>query len=164
MNTTKFPETFEDFLATVASVAQIYKGEDFASMEYSKRYDLQAANKKPKENAKRPVKNNAVHPLDDLFVGVHWATGGVSGGSWHSDAVAERFTSDEQPVSITPLVCKILIAVGREHLSFVQYSAYIETMFRKGTSTHSQDCYGNSIDYNYVAVNLKELYEALKTL
>jgi hypothetical protein len=161
MKTTKFPENFEIFLETVSSVAQIYKGENFALMEYAKRYDLKAANKKPNENAKRPTKNNAIHPLDDLFVGVQWETGGVRGGSWHQDAKPERFISNEQPVSITPLICKVLIAVGRENLSFVQYSAYIETLFRKGSSTNSEDCYGNSVDYNYVAVNLKELYDAL---
>lgn len=164
MNIAKFPETFDAFLATVDAVTQIYKGEDFAPMEYSKRYDLKAANKKPKENVKRPSKNRAIHPLDDLFIGVSWETGGIRGGSWHSDAKPERFISDVQPVSITPMVCKVLIAVGREHLSFVQYSAYVETLYRNGSSTNSVDCYGNSIDYNYVAVNLKELYDVLINL
>jgi len=164
MNANQFPETFDGFLNIVASVAQIYKGEDFAAMEYSKRYDLKAANKKPKEGAKRPTVNKHIHPLDDLFVGVNWEVGGVRGGSWHPEATHERFTSDAKPVSVTPLICKILIAVGREHLSFVQYSAYIETLYRHGSASESTDCYGNSCDYNYVAVNLKELYEALVTL
>jgi len=163
MTHVKFPETFDDFIVSVDSKAQIYKGEDFAAGEYFNRYDLKAANKQPKKDSKRPATNKNVHPLDDLFVGVHWATGGIQGGSCYSDSKQERFTSNEQPVSITPLVCNILIAVGKENVSFVQYSAYIETLFRKGTSTSYSDCYGNSTDYAYVAINLKELYDALKS-
>lgn len=164
MTTTKFPETFEVFLNVVDSVTQIYKGEKFAAREYSNRYDLKAANKKPKEGVKRPSKNKDIHPVDDLFVGVYWETGGVTGGSWHPESRTERFTSNADPVSITPLVCKILIALGKEQLSFVQYSAYVESLFRKGTSTDSVDCYGNSTDYGYVVVNMKELYDVLKVL
>lgn len=149
-----FPETFEEFVKAVSEVENIYKSQDF-SYDTVFRVGSLTANKKQR-------KTKEEDKLPELFVGVHWSTGGRSGGNcW--DGEATRFTSDEQPGDMNLVLCKILQSVGKDKISFVDYYLKIASLFEDSDFTESE-YYGNCTEYAVKCVSLQKLYAVLKEI
>jgi hypothetical protein len=146
---------FESFIGVVGSVAPIYKSFNFLNHTYNT-FDAKIL----KNNKTSPKSKSIVHPLDDLFIGVIWETGGIRGGGWSGEK-PERYVTNELPGDIDVVLCKILLALGKEHFSFVRYNAQLKPLVKKNSVNDKNDHYGNQIDYSAFLVNLKALYEAI---
>lgn len=147
-----FPETFEEFVKKVSEVENIYSSNDFSYRSAYRFGTPKKKNSKSKEKEKLP----------ELFVGVYWVTGGRSGGNcW--DGEATRFTSDEQPGDMNLVLCKILQAVGKDKISFVDYYLKIASLFEDSDFTESE-FYGNCTEYAVKCISLQKLYTILKEI
>lgn len=148
MNT--FPETFEEFVKKVSEFEDIYSSNDFSYRSVYRFGTPKRKDSKPKEK------------LPELFVGVYWVTGGRSGGNcW--DGEATRFTSDEKPGDMNLVLCKILQAVGKDKISFVDYYLKIASLFEDSDFTESE-FYGNCTEYAVKCISLQKLYTVLKEI
>lgn len=97
--------------------------------------------------------------LEKLFFERTWVSGGHSGKScWGGDGYSR---DADTPEDITPDVAKVLMAVGKENLSFVQYMATVQPLVKSTELSGSSDYYGNYSNYSRVYVNVKELYDVL---
>lgn len=97
--------------------------------------------------------------LESLIFERSWVSGGSTGKScWGGEAYSR---SADAPEDITPDVAKVLMAVGKENISFVVYMAKIQPLVQSTDLSDNSDYYGNYTTYSRVYVNLKELYDVL---
>lgn len=97
--------------------------------------------------------------LESLIFERSWVSGGSTGKScWGGEAYSR---SADAPEDITPDVSKVLMAVGKENISFVVYMAKIQPLVQSTDLSDNSDYYGNYTTYSRVYVNLKELYDVL---
>lgn len=140
---------FENFLKKISNVVDIYKSKE---LEYKNIFSVTLNILKNKSNKKIP----------DLYTGVFWSVGGFSGGScWGNEAT--RFISNEPVGDINIILCKILKAVGKEKISFVDYYLYITPLF-EDSSFIEREYYGNQTNYACKCVNLQNLFNVLKEI
>jgi hypothetical protein len=97
--------------------------------------------------------------LESLIFERSWVSGGSTGKScWGGEAYSR---SADAPEDITPDVAKVLMAVGKENISFVVYMAKIQPLVQSTDLSDNSDYYGNYTTYSRVYMNLKELYDVL---
>lgn len=97
--------------------------------------------------------------LEAIFFERSWVSGGQTGGScWGGEHYSR---SADAPEDITPDVAKVLMAVGKENISFVVYMAKIQPLVKTTELSDTSDYYGNYTTYSRVYMNLKELYDVL---
>lgn len=97
--------------------------------------------------------------LESVFFQRSWISGGSTGKScWGGEAYSRDAAA---PEDITPDMEKVLIAVGKENISFVMYMAKIQPLIKSTELSDSSDYYGNYTNYSRLYVNLKALYDVL---
>jgi hypothetical protein len=110
--------------------------------------------------SKKRLKSLSDEELESLFFQRSWVSGGSTGGSCYGQS-DRRSVDADMPEDITQHVAKVLMAVGKEDLSFVRYMATIQPLIKNAELSGSGDYYGNYYDHARVYVNLKELYDVL---
>lgn len=97
--------------------------------------------------------------LEPLFFERSWTSGGQTGGScWGGEHYSR---SADAPENITPDVAKVLKAVGKENITFVDYTLNIDPLVKSTEFSDNSDYYGNYSTYSRVYMNLKDLYDVL---
>lgn len=111
-----------------------------------------------------PAHNRSKQPVDaPPFIAQHWDAGGISGGSCYDEGDKDPHyarTGDPAPTTF-PDLTKVLIAVCPT-LTFLQYEM-IKEVIKSGVETE-YEYYGNSSQYGYQVVILRELYDKLVEL
>ena len=87
---------------------------------------------------------------------VEWSTGGVSGGSCWDSSDPQPYTNND-PAPELELLDKILETFYPK-LSFLQYRA-LTSKLMKSDGFSVGEYYGNSTDYQFKMVDLRELYD-----
>lgn len=111
----------------------------------------------------KPYLDSYDKKISNQYVGndalyAEWSTGGMSGGNCWDDAEPTHYSSDDKPKDLTDLD-KILTAV-RPNTSFLEYRALTSELIKHGTRSESE-YYGNSSDYAYTYIFIKDLYNYL---
>lgn len=97
--------------------------------------------------------------LENLIFQRSWVSGGQTGRScWGGEGYSR---SADTPEDITPDVAKVMIAVGKSDISFIEYMAKIQPLVKSTELSDNSDYYGNYSNYARLYVNLKELYDVL---
>lgn len=97
--------------------------------------------------------------LESVFFHRSWISGGSTGKScWGGESYSRNA---DAPEDITPDVEKVLIAVGKDDISFVVYMAKIQPLVKSTELSDKSDYYGNYTNYSRLYVNLKALYDVL---
>ena len=97
-------------------------------------------------------------PTPCLFV--RWETGGISGGNCYSDSDPQPYTTSNVPEELLSL--DVILEAIKPDLSFIQYKRLVGALVKSG-SYRVSEYYGNRMDWAYKKVDLRELYEYLKT-
>lgn len=134
---------FLDFLKTVGSVTDICNNLD----EQKSFVNLKAVDKFP------------VEQLESLFIEKNWVSGGSMGRSCYGTKAYS--VSSEDPEDITPVLAKVLKAVGKENMNFLTYVSDVQPLIKTYEFSTKPDWYSNYYKYSRVYVNLKELYDVL---
>lgn len=152
-------KTFIEFLNEVASVTNIHEGADISNGFTFSTHWLQKFADQEAEDLALNQTHKPNERLENLFIGVFWRAGGVSGGDcFHGEPAV--YTSDAKPIDITPILMDVIIAVAG-NLSIHAYRHRILPLINHDLTSDGGDTYGNVDNYVCVSVNLKKLYETL---
>lgn len=108
-----------------------------------------------------PARDRSKKPVDaPPFIAQYWDAGGTSGGScWDDGTKNNHYQRTGEPAPTTfPDLVKVLTAVC-PNLTFLQYEL-VKTVIKTGVETE-YEYYGNSSDYGYNVVILRDLYDKL---
>lgn len=132
------PISYEDFLDKCKDIYSSWEGKGtLEEYHYSKNWS---------------TRNNKIEKPRLI---VEWSTGGMSGGScWGGEP--EPYTNND-PIPELELLDKILETFYPQ-LSFLQYRA-LTSQLLKSEGYSVGEYYGNSHDYQYKEVDLRELYD-----
>lgn len=89
---------------------------------------------------------------------VQWSPGGVSGGSCWDSSDPQPYTNND-PIPELELLDKVLEEIYPQ-LSFLQYRA-LTSKLMKCDGYSVDEYYGNSTDYQFKCVDVRELYDYL---
>jgi hypothetical protein len=134
---------FETFLAQIQNkvcVTTLYKfGCDWVPRACSWRHDESKAEKTP-------------------ALCVEWYTGGMSGGNCWNDREPTYEASDNPPEELTDL--DVVLTMFWPDMTFLQYKELTRALLKEDSYTQSE-YYGNTSNYSYKLVVLKDLFNYL---
>lgn len=90
---------------------------------------------------------------------VEWCVGGMSGGSYGPNDIAEPYVSDDVPEELTAFDEILLDFVP--DISYLKYKVIRNKCVIDFSRCDNSDYYGNSTNYNGLSCDLKTLYACL---
>ena len=101
--------------------------------------------------------------LDEHYLYVEWCSGGISGGSCWDDGTDDRHYGRSGEAEPEFDNIDTVLAELCPNLTFLQYKKIMAKIVKRGEYTINE-YYGNTTDYTFKVVNLRELYEALQEM
>ena len=143
--------TYEEFIDEIKTM--------FVADDYSGQFKIK--DRRPKEN-KKPrsysyYDNTEEYERPRLYV--EWETGGYIGGSCWDNSNPQPYTTGNQPEELTSL--DTILERFVPTITFLQYRQIAPLI--KTDSRTENEYYGNSTDYSYKELDLKDLYDFMTT-
>ena len=136
--------SYEEFLIECQSICSSFEGQGELEMYH---YDRNHG-----------WRHSDVNKIEKPRLYVQWSTGGVSGGSCWDSSDPQPYTNNE-PAPELGVLDKVLEHFHSQ-LSFLQYRDLTARLL-KSDGYSVGEYYGNSTDYQYKEVDLRELYNYL---
>jgi hypothetical protein len=110
-----------------------------------------------KKSSSKKIKETC---LEELYLYNEWCSGGISGGNcWGDDGhYAAEGESEPEFTDLDNILNEIC-----PNITYLQYKKLISKVIKEDSYTQ-HEYYGNSSNYSYKTVLLKDLYDALKEL